>query len=512
MQDPRSRYVRKLHGAYKRGKLHVFIGAGISLVSGFPGWESLNKSLLQGYLAATIGNSTPAAMVASPNIQTTADAIYDVLGRDAVADFVHNASPRQFVPLLASALYQGRSVEDLPLASIHYQIAAFSGQAHLSTLNLDPLLELALTRRFPKKLWQEFRSPDLDGKARRRQHLVEHLHGWLDPDGTRSDRLVLTESQYIELTGDPKAPANQSLRRMLSGENVTLVLGMSLADPNFRRVLYFLNKRGLSSRERVYVVTVRQQPVIDHYVEMHWARRGLRLLFLQSYEEVPGLLRDIQWGEPKSGELPRWIGAATDWRRSRLPDPLIFTKAWQNIAHGSLSALCEQIKKMFAVQAEEDINAALFIPFSGGKRSSNLRMAAFSETKATPRIARMRAQNRSFQLKRGREQGIGGVSYASGTIRAVAFGEGEVDINFTPRMISGWVSRKGYRDWRSILSVPVIDTPYWLPVAVITLTSNMAEPFWKRFGRKADLLELELYAIIRRTGAFCLRDFTAGTK
>src|ERR1700756_3373822 len=124
MKDPRSGYVAKLHRAYLQRKLNVFVGAGISQGSGFPGWDAMNKALLQGYLASAIGSSTPAALVATPYISSIAETLYSVLGRDSVADFVEHASPRTFNALLAAVLYQGRVIDDLPVGSVHHQISA----------------------------------------------------------------------------------------------------------------------------------------------------------------------------------------------------------------------------------------------------------------------------------------------------------------------------------------------------------------------------------------------------
>jgi len=505
MQDPRSAYVANLHRAYLQRKLNVFVGAGISQGSGFPGWDAMNKALLQGYLASAIGSATPAALVATPYIASTAEALYSVLGRDSVADFVQHASPATFNALLAAVLYQGRTIDDLPVGSVHHQISALTDGARVWTLNFDPLLELAMGRRFNHPQWTDFRSPGGTGKGKTR---IEHLHGWIDPGGAASKHLILTESQYIELTASPSAAANSKLVRMLAGDNVTLIIGMSLADQNFRRVLYFLNKYGLTSAKNIYVVTVRQQPAVDHYLDMHWIQRGLHLLFLKNYEEIPGLLRDVQWGEPKREKIPAWARVARKWREDEVPHRVIFHDDWQKLVHLSLDALCQQIKEMFGIPQEEHINASFFVPFREGS-SEVLRMVGYSGGRSTGKEAEATSRRRRLQIKKGKEQGIAGVSFATGTVRAVAFGEGDVDINFTPTMKAAWISRKGYRDWRSILSVPIIDTPYWLPVAVLNLTSSMADPFWSRFGKKQALLEAELHAIVRRTAAFCLTGFAS---
>lgn len=505
--DPRSEYVRRLHLAYRSGLLNIFVGAGISQESGFPGWEPFNRELIRQYLRAEIGSSTPAAMLASPNIEATADELLKTLGRDACADFVYRANRRRFATLLASVLYQGRQIDNLPLRSAHRQIAALSTNARVFTLNFDPLLELALALKFPKKHWLDFRSPSPDGAILNRKYKVEHLHGWIDPDGNMSPELVLTESDYLELTENSRALANRFLERMLARDNTTLVLGMSLADPNFRRVLYFLNKQRISSRERIYVVMRQQKPALDHYAREHWVNRGLRLLFVETYDEIPGLLRDVQWGEAAAGKIPKWTREAIAWRQKRLPDDAIFSDAWQRLAYRSLTALSKQVRRMFGVPETEELKFGLFVPFWDSKTNARLRMIASNRKDVGRDGALFRAKRRVLSIRKGQEQGVAGVCFLSGTNRAVAYAEGNVDINFPQVMSEFWISHEGYRDWRSIISVPMIDTEDWIPVAVITMTSNLPTPFWKSFGSNQNLLEPELYTIMRRTAHFCLADF-----
>lgn len=507
--DPRSMYVRRLNLAYRKGLLNVFVGAGISQESNFPSWEAFIKELMRQYLALTFESKTPVAMLASTNIDSFAEEIFSALGREAAADFVYRASSKRFPSLLGDVLYDRRSIEDLPLKSVHRQIAALSDKARLYTLNFDPLLELAISRKFPDKEWLDFRSPLKNGEILRRKHKVEHLHGWIDPDGKTSSDLVFTESDYLELTKNSGAPANTFLEILLAKANTTLILGMSLADPNFRRVLYFLNQQQRSSRERIYAVMRQQKPALDHYVQEHWENRGLRLLFIETHDEIPGLLRDVQWGEAPPAGLPRWIKEAIFWRQRILPGDVIFSEPWQRIAYTSLSELSQQVRNLFEVPQHEKLHFSLFVPFWESPKSARLRMVASSRKDVGRKGAIVRARNRVLSIRKGQEQGIAGVCFSTGINRAVAYGEGRVDINFTAEMSKKWLSQEGYRDWRSIIAMPVIDTEDWIPVAVIALTSNFLTPFWKNFGAKQNLLEPELHTIMRRTVHFCLKGHLA---
>jgi len=510
--DPRSAYVSSLHRAYKTGRLNIFVGAGLSQQSGFPGWDELNKELVLRYLNEEIGTSTPAALLASERIVENANTLYHVLGRDAAADFVEQGMKSRFGAVLAQVMFTGRKLEDIPLKSVHRQIVALSDKARLFTLNFDPLLELALAQKFPKQKWTAFRSPTNNGRSLARKNKVEHVHGWLDLNGNMSPELILTQSTYFELSADSKAFANKSLQKMLSGNALTVILGMSLADPNFRRFLYFLNKNESAARKRIYVVMKRENPAVDHYMQVQWGNSGLRIIFVERYDEIPGLLRDIQWGETPKGLIPRWTNEGIKWRSQRLRDSVIFTDAWQQIGHKSLHELVAKVNHLFGVPANEKLNAAMFIPFSESESQARLRLVASSRKVAGAEIALERAMARVLSIAKGEEQGIAGVCYSTGTERAVAFGEGQVDVNFSSDMTEKWIAREGYRDWRSIVDVPVIDSEYWVPVAVVTLTSNLANPFWTNFGEKQFLLQPELYTAMRQAGYFALAGFAAKSK
>lgn len=511
-RDPRSEDVGRLHHAYADGRLNVFVGAGISQQSGFPGWDELNQWLVLRYLNEEIGASTPAAMLAAEHIIENANTLYDAFGRDAAADFVAEGMRSHFGSVLAQATYKGRKLENIPLKSIHRQIVALSDRAHLFTLNFDPLLELALAERFPKQKWAAFRSPNSKGRSLNRKNKVEHVHGWLDLSGEMSPELILTQSTYFELSADRRAFANRALQKMLSGNAITVILGMSLADPNFRRFLYFLNKKSTETRKRIYAVMKRENPAIDHYMQAYWGNKGLQIIFIERYDEIPGLLRDIQWGETPKGLIPKWANQAIRWRSDKLRDSVIFTDAWQRIGHECLRALVTKIKNLFGVPVHEKLTAAMFIPFSESKTQARLRIVASSRSAVDGETALERAIERVLSIAKGEEQGIAGVCYSTGTERAVAFGEGQVDVNFSNEMTEEWIAREGYRDWRSIVAVPLIDSKYWVPVAVVTLTSNLANPFWTTFGEKQYLLQPELYTAIRQAGYFALAGFVAKKK
>src|SRR5205823_14749884 len=141
---------------------------------------------------------------------------------------------------------------DLTLTDTQYQVAALAGRAAILTTNFDPLLEVALAKLAQRRLdWKKYRlAAAIHGF---RPGFVEHLHGWLDPDGTTGGQLVLTESDYFDLARNAAAPANRRLRSLFTAPGATLILGMSMYDVNIRRLLYVLRREKQPNAPPVFV-------------------------------------------------------------------------------------------------------------------------------------------------------------------------------------------------------------------------------------------------------------------
>src|SRR5205823_4257481 len=185
--------------------------------------------------------------------------------------------------------------------------------APIATTNFDPLLELAIaTLRGDRAAWSAYRTEASDS-PHFSCNAIEHLHGWLDPGGKSGGDLVLTEGDYFELARNANHPANKRLRLLFAKSGAALVVGMSMADVNIRRLLYLLSKKPLAKDSAVYLVIKQRDPLIDSYTQEYWSERKLHLVFVEEYEDLPGLLRDIQWGPSLPGELPAWVEHSLEW-------------------------------------------------------------------------------------------------------------------------------------------------------------------------------------------------------
>lgn len=495
--------LQRLHKDFAAGNLSILVGAGVSVPSGFPGWDALNQRLLLEYVRAEHDENK----LSSPLLPKLASQLYELFGRDSSAEFVRLAAKDAFDGMLAEALYGGRSLEELPITALQYQLAAMSRACRMTTLNFEPMLELArssLELRGGNLLdWQSLRAvPKCDHLPERGQ--IEHLHGWLDPDGRRSSTLILTEKHYFDLTDDASAAVNSRLESLMTQDGAVLTVGLSWADYNLRRMLYHLLKR--DDGAKIFTILREDDAVLEDYTAQRWGSLNLIPIFVREFDAIPALLRDITWGMADAGNLPKWLLTSVEWREQISPDNVIFSEAWQTVAHGALRGLVDQLCVLFGIRSEEKLNLGLFLPMRLGGGELRLHQVASSRRCRSAAEASELAERRALSLRRGLEQGAAGVAFVVGNNRQVLHGEPGIDARFSADLKTRWPSEQNsYRDWRSLLCITVLDTEDWLPVAVVTLTSNMSTPFWTELDRRSEL-QAELFTVLRKTGRWLINE------
>lgn len=194
MPDPRSREkaVADLHRFYGRKQLRLLVGNGVSIPSGFPPWDSLNLGLLEVLIRADSRDRNLWAGLIEPELPKLTRSLYDVLGRNGAADFVRMTSPRRFKRRLAEVLFSDVTLRPESLTDTQRQLAAMSSNAPLLTTNFDPLLEMAIADLKGSLKWERYRkTPRADVRAFT-SGVVEHVHGFIEPDGGTGGHLILT--------------------------------------------------------------------------------------------------------------------------------------------------------------------------------------------------------------------------------------------------------------------------------------------------------------------------------
>ena len=479
------------------------------MASGLPGWDALNLGLLRAVIETDLrgrcenaeGASYVRSLVGNESMEALTQEVYRRIGRDAAADFAwRRLGDTEFKRQLARQLYP-RPIAQLPLRSTQRQLAAMAHEASdrdlLFTTNYDPILERAIAdlRDQPEE-WAKHRYP---AGARSRSAVrprVHHLHGWLDDRGTVGGTLVLTETSYLGLFADKRATPNADLKKLLMGNAPVLVLGMSLADPNLRRLLDRRRITPLRDGDNaIYAVMVGGNEAADDQINQYWTGTwNVNPLWLPNFGYIPHLLRQVQWGW--TGDSLPWFDESLQWLGDHLRD-LRFTDAWQRRANRSLKTLVDHVRTYFALDPGEVITTSLFLPTLDEGRQV-VQLVATSRHERTGEDAGKHAKMRALRVGAERKlQGVAGISFHYGNSNDACDNHSSINYNFTSKQVREWDRAFSMRDWRSILAVPALDGPSWLPYSVITLTSNLAKPFWRRFGNERHDLPV-LKTLMRR--------------
>ncbi|MDX1984732.1 MAG: SIR2 family protein [Bryobacteraceae bacterium] len=419
----------------------------------------------------------------------------------------------EFRRRLSAALYGGRRIDQLYVSDLQRQIAALAidpsrfdgdkflwhkdgpGVSSIYTTNFEPLLELGLAiaeaegtgRSSHLARFRYFRQPRgaADADTNGNEPQIRHLHGWVDPDGDASGTLVYAESHYISLQRSPAARPNRQTEEILTARGATIVLGMSLTDPNLRRLLYSVADDSLGeSSASTYVFLRQEEPEIGPaYVARFWDLLKVGVIPVTAWAEIPNFLRQIQWRPPVIDSVPGWLTESL--RITGLTWNDIDRGTWADYFGGLLQALHKQLSLLFLTAPREQISLALFAPVSGDSGAvatiSQVGLVGLNgELDWTPTNAR----DRTLDIRHGAVQGLAGLAFVEGTIREAIDGQGKgLDLGFTPEMRRDF-DGGDYRAWRSLLAIPILGGPFWVPLGVICLHSTSADPFWKRLERR----------------------------
>ena len=494
-------YCRRLNKHYRQGNLRVLVGAGLSVDSGFPSWGELNRALLRQYIEEDLGRDPKAQPIIKRHLDELVSELYEAIGRDAAADFVWNSSTREnFFDDLRKTLYRDRSIAELPLTQVHWQLAAMD-RATLFTTNFDPLLELARYRMHGGTsddpdfaAYRSANAPPLGTEPNPEK--IYHVHGWIDPDGICGGSFVLTEAQYFELFSRQGQRPNQILDYVLTSGGAVLILGMSLADVNLRRHLYLRSRNPISDSTEIYaVLRVHGRELLDTYQTLHWANQGVRVVFIREYHEVPRLLREIKFGLPADPAAPLpWMSQTLEWVQKNLPGDAIFTDRWQSKARSALLQLLSTLRESFAIPQHEIIQATLL------GQVSLQEIAVFAETRHVANGKEARQYTNQFRLRvsGGLAQGVAGFAFSQGKLFEVLDDPDVADQNFTPEMKQFYANR-GLRNWRSLIAIPILEMNDRLPVAVVVISSNLPQPFWVRFEQRNEAYRTQMIEAVGLT-------------
>jgi len=325
----RQRILSQLSLEYQRNRVALFLGAGVSIDAGLPDWSSLVNALFVSFVDKQLLDSeslredevdaivSRLQELSDPSPLLTSRYLRRGIGESPTDDSA-------FIGHVAKALYRSkgatREPRGLALALARFCVPRRTGPGvrAIVTYNFDDLIERALGR-----AQVEHQSVADDGIIVDEGRLpVFHVHGFLPRDdeenGLRPNALVFSEERYHTLGQDPYHWSNMVQLGLLK-DTTALFVGLSLTDPNLRRLLE-ISARSFSAPRHIAVMRrvtadsfltrrdgkpVRaRKGVVRSFVAIHnqvqeevLQELGLQVMWVESYDEVPGLLERARRGE-----------------------------------------------------------------------------------------------------------------------------------------------------------------------------------------------------------------------
>lgn len=326
----REEVVEKLKECYKKGQFSLFLGAGVSSSAGMPDWNTLLNSLFVTYLTqefdgdVAISDEDIGELVGRLNKIDEPSALMAARYlRKGLSKREHEA--QDFIEAVTKNLYKLRNPKfDIDskliksIASMCLPRRTGAKVKSVITYNFDDLLERQLSSNsiLHSCIYSDNESYDPDELP------VYHVHGFLPENrktyhGLDSSTLVFSEEGYHQIYSDSYHWSNLVQLNSFR-ENNCLMIGLSMTDPNLRRLLdissrnierskhYSFMKR-LSNDEFSYirdgkkkVKVIENSDASEKFLERHHALNeelmkelGVTIIWYESYEDIPNIIDQI---------------------------------------------------------------------------------------------------------------------------------------------------------------------------------------------------------------------------
>jgi hypothetical protein len=296
-EDARDTHVRVLRDAHKRGRLTLVCGAGVSVGAGIPTWNNLLVRLLDRLMERIAKNYS---LNIGANTALEFQQAYGASSSLILGKYLKNNLGEDFATETREALY----VEAVERSDLIDSIVGLSRPQRdtkplesIITFNFDCLIEEALEKNSiaNKPIFSEaIRHAD-------NELPIYHVHGYLPRSGEiPKTELVFSEDAYHSQFIDAFSWSNLIQLNKLT-QNTCLFVGISLTDPNMRRLLDVAWRK--SPDKTVSHFLIKKRPNNPKNSELDRVARlleeqdanllGLNIIWIEEFDELPGVLRDI---------------------------------------------------------------------------------------------------------------------------------------------------------------------------------------------------------------------------
>lgn len=297
--DSRENLLKRAKVAFEKGRVSLFLGAGVSIDAGLPNWNDLLKGVFENK------EEKPYSYLSDRNIDAilrTCDNSNIIAGRYAYNGF---GDEDPFRRRIKEVLYKSKKSSSELVNAICEAIASDKEKriANIITYNYDDLIEMGLDDHGYKDYYSVY------GKNRNTSKYLQiyHVHGMITQRFGIMSTPILSEKDYHTLYRNNHNWAN--VVQLYSMNTMTcFFIGMSLTDPNLRRLLdfsfsdegpskadinqcphfAFLQRKALEGDKRVKVNQ-------EHWkVQEQMLREfGINVIWYDEHSELPDLIRKI---------------------------------------------------------------------------------------------------------------------------------------------------------------------------------------------------------------------------
>lgn len=326
----REEIVENLKSCYKKGQFSLFLGAGVSSSAGMPDWNTLLNSLFVTYLTQEFDDDVAMGDKDISDLVSRLNSIDEPSALMAARYLRKGLSKgdgeaKEFIEAVTKNLYKLRNnkfpIDSELIKSIASMCLPRRTGAKVKsvvTYNFDDLLERQLSNNaiLYRCIYTDNESYDPDELP------VYHVHGFLPEDrkaydGLDNSTLVFSEEGYHQIYSDSYHWSNLVQLNSFRESNC-LMVGLSMTDPNLRRLLdissknierskHFAFMKRLSSGEFCYEnkngkksKVIQNTGAADKFLERHHTLNeelmkelGVTIIWYETYDDIPEIIRAV---------------------------------------------------------------------------------------------------------------------------------------------------------------------------------------------------------------------------
>lgn len=233
--------------------LSLFLGAGVSQSLGLPNWDNLISNLLSNFLL----KNTIKENGIEENLKIISSLFQSRNMNSALlsarylkqAFKIDNNKSNNFLKEIHSVLYKDKDSESELINNIIKMIKSLENIDSIITYNFDNIIEQYLTKNSINHI-----SID-SGKIRPQKGYIPiyHVHGMIPENNLNAKNdIIFSEENYHDVYNNPYNWSNLIQLNKLNS-NTCIMIGLSLEDPNIRRLFDIANKNLISPQHFAFL-------------------------------------------------------------------------------------------------------------------------------------------------------------------------------------------------------------------------------------------------------------------